>query len=114
MGTALQAVVLGSGGSNAMTIEKQLYRSFGAIGAILLILLLVDLGTIWKASRASSEATSTLESVRTAEAVRYQIMQNRLNLNNFLLSGDPRDEEKVNRGLVDITDSIKRGEALAK
>jgi methyl-accepting chemotaxis protein len=97
-----------------MTIEKQLYRSFGAIGAILLILLMVDIGTIWKASRASSEASATLESVRTTEAVRYQIMQNRLNLNNFLLSGDPRDEEKVNRGFTELTDLVKRGQSETK
>src|SRR6516164_5234650 len=94
-----------------MTIKTQLYRGFGGIGLILLILLLVDIGTIWKASRASSEASSTLENVRTTEAVRYQIMQNRLNLNNFLLSGDPRDEEKVNRGFTELSDMVKRGQS---
>src|SRR5437016_14671893 len=40
-------------------------------------------------------------------------MLNRLNMNNFLLSGDPRDEEKVNKGLTDISDLIKRGESQA-
>src|SRR5260370_16812561 len=40
-------------------------------------------------------------------------MSNRLNLNNFLLSGDPRDEEKVNRGLQDISEIMKRGESQA-
>jgi methyl-accepting chemotaxis protein len=40
-------------------------------------------------------------------------MLNRLNLNNFLLSGDPRDEEKVNKGMTDLTDGLKRGEAQA-
>src|SRR5438034_10748940 len=40
-------------------------------------------------------------------------MMNRLNMNNFLLSGDPRDEEKVSKGLTDITDQIKRGESQA-
>jgi methyl-accepting chemotaxis protein len=38
-------------------------------------------------------------------------MLNRLNMNNFLLSGDPRDEEKINKGLTDIVDLIKRGES---
>src|SRR2546429_5038848 len=38
-------------------------------------------------------------------------MSNRLNMNNFLLSGDPRDEDKVNKGLTDMADLIKRGEA---
>ncbi len=76
-----------------------------------MILLLVDLGTVWKAHSASTEASATVESVRTTEAVRYQIMLNRLNLNNFLLSGDPRDEEKVNHGFSELNDLIKRGQA---
>src|SRR5882762_2896261 len=94
-----------------MTIKQQLYRSFGAILLILLILLFVDFGAIYKTSTASSEAANTLESVRTIEAVRYQIMQNRLNLNNFLLSGDPRDEDKVNRGFIELADIVKQGES---
>src|SRR5215468_5873111 len=99
------------GGSDAMTIGKQLYKSFGTILAILLGLLIVDVGSIWKASSARNEASGTLESVRTIEAVRYQIMQNRLNLNNFLLSGDPRDEDKVNKGFTDLTDTVKHGQS---
>ncbi len=94
-----------------MTIGNRLYRSFGAILAILAVLLVVDLVTVWKARSASAEASATLESVRTAESTRYQIMLNRLNLNNFLLSGDPRDEEKVNRGFADLSDLVKRGQS---
>jgi methyl-accepting chemotaxis protein len=94
-----------------MTIKQQLYRSFGAILLILLILLFVDIGSIWKASSASGEAANALESVRTIGDVRNQIMQNRLNLNNFLLSGDPRDEDKVNKGFTELADFVKQGEA---
>jgi methyl-accepting chemotaxis protein len=94
-----------------MTIGKQLYRGFGVILAMLAILLVVDLAALWKAKSASNEAAATLESVRTAEAVRYQIMQNRLNLNNFLLSGDPRDEDKVNKGFTELSDLIRRGQS---
>jgi methyl-accepting chemotaxis protein len=94
-----------------MTIGRQLYKGFGVVLAILALLLFVDLGSLWKTHIASNEAAATLESVRMTENVRYQIMLNRLNLNNFLLSGDPRDEDKVNRGLVDLTDMIKRGQA---
>ena len=94
-----------------MTIKQQLYRSFGAILLILLILLVVDVGSIWKASSASTEAANTLDSVRTIGDVRFQIMQNRLNLNNFLLSGDPRDEDKVNKGFTEFADLVKQGES---
>ncbi len=96
-----------------MTIGRQLYKGFGVVLAILALLLFVDLAALWKARSASHEAAATLESVRMAENVRYQIMQNRLNLNNFLLSGDPRDEDKVNRGFTDLSDLAKRGESQA-
>src|SRR5215469_10060279 len=89
-----------------MTIGKKLYAGFGLILGGLAVLLVVNIITGLMASR-------TLDSVRMMESVRYQIMVNRLNMNNFLLSGDPRDEEKVNKGLTDLSDLIKRGEAQA-
>lgn len=94
-----------------MTISKQLYVGFGVILAILLALLCVNIFAGFRDRSARLDASTALESVRTVESVRYQIMVNRLNMNNFLLSGDPRDEEKVNRGFQDISDIVKRGES---
>src|SRR5438552_9983823 len=95
----------------AMTIGKKLYAGFGLILGVLVLLFLVNIFAGFKAKSARTDASTALESVRTVESVRYQIMLNRLNMNNFLLSGDPRDEEKVNKGLTDISDLIKRGES---
>jgi methyl-accepting chemotaxis protein len=94
-----------------MKIGKKLYVGFGAVLAVLVLLLVVNIFAGLRQRSARLDASVALESVRTIEAVRYQIMLNRLNLNNYLLSGDPRDEEKVNKGLVDIADAIKRGAA---
>src|SRR5258705_529900 len=96
-----------------MTIGKKLYGGFGLILLGLLLLFLVNIGAGLKERSARSDASMALDGVRTVESVRYQIMLNRLNMNNFLLSGDPRDEEKVNKGLTDISDQIKRGESNA-
>ena len=96
-----------------MTIGKKLYAGFGLILGILSLLFIVNIVAGFKERSARSDASFALESVRTVESVRYQIMLNRLNMNNFLLSGDPRDEEKVNKGLNDIIDQIKRGESSA-
>src|ERR1700676_2574912 len=96
-----------------MTIGKKLYAGFGLILAILSLLFVVNIIAGWREKAARDDAGRALESVRTVESVRYQIMLNRLNMNNFLLSGDPRDEEKVNKGLTDIIDQIKRGESQA-
>jgi methyl-accepting chemotaxis protein len=79
--------------------------------AILLGLFLVNSFAAFRERVARTDSAAALESVRTIESVRLQIMLNRLNLNNFLLSGDPRDEEKVNKGMTDLTDGLKRGEA---
>src|SRR5260370_25871282 len=97
----------------AMTIGKKLYAGFGLILAILFVLFIVNIFAGWKQSSASKDSSSALEALRTVESVRNQIMSNRLNMNNFLLSGDPRDEQKLNNGLTDITDQIKRGESNA-
>jgi len=94
-----------------MTIGKKLYMGFGGILGILVILLLVNIVTGLMEKSARTNAGISLESVRLVESVRNQIMQNRLNMNDFLLSGDPRDEEKVNKGLTDISDLIKGGES---
>ena len=96
-----------------MTIGKKLYVGFGSILGVLVALLLVNIVAGFKESSARKEASGALESVRTIESVRYQIMLNRLNLNNFLLSGDPRDEDKVTKGFQELTDVMKRGESQA-
>jgi methyl-accepting chemotaxis protein len=97
-----------------MTIGKKIYLGFFSVLAILFGLFLVNVFAGLRERSARADAENALDSVGTIGAVRSQIMQNRLNMNNFLLSGDPRDEEKVNKGLTDITDLIKRGEAAAK
>src|ERR1700742_5015845 len=96
-----------------MTIGKKLYIGFGSILFILVGLFVVNIIAGLREQSASSDAAASLQNQRTIEAVRYQIMLNRNNLNNFLLSGDPRDEEKVSKGMIDVSDLIKHGEAPA-
>jgi methyl-accepting chemotaxis protein len=94
-----------------MTIKAQLYKSFGWILGILTLLFVVDVVSLLMARSASNDVSNTLASERTIGEVRNQIMQNRLNLNNFLLSGDPRDEDKVNKGFGELTDIMKNGQS---
>jgi len=94
-----------------MTIRKRLYGGFALILGILVLLFMVNSIAGLKQSSARTDAAAARQNVRTIEVVRYLIMLNRHNMNNFLLSGDPRDEEKVNKGLTELSDLIKRGEA---
>jgi methyl-accepting chemotaxis protein len=94
-----------------MTIGKRLYLGFGAILAILGLLFFINIGAGLREQSARKDFKAALDNKDTIASVRYQIMLNRHNMDNFLLSGDPRDEEKVNKGFGDINDLIKRGEA---
>src|SRR6202158_5395260 len=96
-----------------MSIGKKLYAGFGLVLAILVGLFLVNTFAALRGRASRADSAASLKGVQTIETVRLQIMLNRLNLDNFLLSGDPRDEEKVNKGVTDLTDTLKRGESQA-
>jgi methyl-accepting chemotaxis protein len=96
-----------------MTIGKKLYLGFGAILAIILILFMINIATVTREKSARNTASSTQEDVTAIDKVRYQVMENRLYLGNYLLSGDLRDEDKTNKGISDLQQLLKTGEAKA-
>jgi CHASE3 domain sensor protein len=85
-----------------MTIRRKLYLGFGAILAIMLALFVVNILTVLREHNARSAAAATLNDVQTIENIRFQMMENRLFLENYLLSGDLRDEEKANKGVATL------------
>jgi methyl-accepting chemotaxis protein len=96
-----------------MTIRNRLYLGFGSSLFFLVLLFMASTYTGIKERSARRDASTAMDGVRTIESVRNQVMLNRLDLNDFLLSGDPRDEEKVNKGLQAMSDLIKRGQSQA-
>ena len=46
-----------------------------------------------------SRRPKSLKLADTTNAVRFQMMQNRLYLSNYLLSGDTREVDRMNEGL---------------
>ena len=97
-----------------MTIGKKLYLRFGAILAIMLFLLMLNIFTLRRQFAARAAVASTLFDVQTIESVRYKIMENRLALGDYLRSGDRRDEERVNKGVNDLRQLLHQGEGMAE
>src|SRR5271156_2458274 len=93
-----------------MTIGKKLYFGFGAILSIMLVLFVINLFTVRREYAARAMVAATLVDVQAIEAVRLQMMENRLFLGNYLLSGDLRDEEKTNKGANDLLSLLKDAE----
>jgi methyl-accepting chemotaxis protein len=83
-----------------MTIGKKLYMNFGIILAMVLVLFLVN----WLAIRREHGAKELADATNQAS---FQMMQNRLYLSNYLLSGDTREIDKMNDGLRVLNDKLE-------
>ena len=96
-----------------MTIGKRLYWGFGAVLAIMAFLLVINILTVMRQYSARDAVKSTLADVQTIESVRYKMIENRLSLGNYLLSGDLRDEDKTNKGISELQNLLSDGEEKA-
>ena len=82
-----------------MTISKKLYVSFGAVLAMVVVLFVINLWSVHREHSAKAAASQALELADATDRIRFQMMQNRLYLTNFLLSGDSREADHVNDGI---------------
>ena len=96
-----------------MTIGKKLYGSFGIILIMVVVLFGVNWFAVQREHAAKSAAAASLELADTTNALRFQMMQNRLYLSNYLLSGDTREVDRMNEGLRILGDRLEQGRNLA-
>src|SRR6204780_5204593 len=96
-----------------MSIRKQLYLSFGVILAMVLVLLAVNMAAVWREHDAKAAAQRSIEMTEATSSVRFEMMQNRLHLQNYLLSGDTRDVEKMNDGERTLGEALHHAQELS-
>src|SRR5437899_12643023 len=89
-----------------MTIGKKLYVNFGIILTMVVVLFLVN----WSAVRREHAAKELAD---TTNAVRFQMLQNRLYLSNYLLSGDTREVDSMNEELRILNGQVEQGRQKA-
>src|SRR5256884_830747 len=96
-----------------MTIGKELYMNFGAILAMVLVLFLINLVAVQREHSAKAAASQALGLADATDKVKFQIMQNRLYLSNYLLSGDTREVDRMNEGIRILTEKLLNTRALS-
>src|SRR5277367_4990030 len=96
-----------------MTIGKKLYVNFGIILSMVVVLFFVNWSAVQREHAAKAAAAISLELQDSTNAVRFQMMQNRLYLSNYLLSGDTREVDRMNDGLRTLNEKLEQGKALA-
>nr|HEV7952470.1 methyl-accepting chemotaxis protein [Candidatus Acidoferrales bacterium] len=96
-----------------MGISRKLYTGFGSILGILILLFLVSFVASQHEHSARNSASSALSNLDKIGRVRFQMMVNRLDLRNFLLSGDPREEANTLKGVSDIQTMLRSDQETA-
>jgi methyl-accepting chemotaxis protein len=96
-----------------MTIGKKLYMNFGVILTMVLVLFLVNWSAVQREHDAKKAAQQSLDLADATNAVRFQMMQNRLYLSNYLLSGDTREVDRMTEGLRTLNEKLEQGKTLA-
>ncbi len=96
-----------------MTIGKKLYKNFGIILSMVVVLFIVNLVAVQREHAAKDAARASLELADATNQVRFQMMQNRLYLSNYLLSGDTREVELMNAGLRTLHEKLQLGRSLS-
>ena len=96
-----------------MTIGKKLYVNFGVILTMVLVLFVVNWSAVRREHAAKAAAAASLQLADATNAVRFQMMQNRLYLSNYLLSGDTREVDRMNEGLRSLNEKLDLGKTLA-
>ena len=90
-----------------MTIGKKLYVNFGAVLAMVVVLFAVNLVAVYREHSAKAAASQALQLADATDKVRFQMMQNRLYLSNYLLSGDTREVDRMNEGIRNLVDRMQ-------
>ena len=95
-----------------MTIGKKLYKNFGIILSMVVVLFIVNLMAVHREHAAKDAAKVSLELADATNEVRFQMMQNRLYLSNYLLSGDTREVDRMNDGLRILGEKLQQAKTL--
>lgn len=95
-----------------MTIRKNLYRNFGSILVIAVVLMIINFYATWREHSASEATQQAMEMAQACELVRNQMMQNRLDLRNFLL-GDTAASSSMSQGISKLRDLIESAKSKA-
>jgi methyl-accepting chemotaxis protein len=96
-----------------MTIGRKLYRNFGFVLLMVVVLFLVNLAAMYRERSAKLAASQAMQMAETTNSIRFQMMENRLYLGNYLLSGDSREVDRMNEGIRLLGEALQNSEKLS-
>ena len=80
---------------------------------MVVVLFLVNLVAVQREHAAKAAAAASLDMAEATDSVKFQMLQNRLYLNSYLLSGDTREVDHMSEGVHALTTKIQRALELS-
>jgi methyl-accepting chemotaxis protein len=68
---------------------------------------------MYRERSAKAAASQAMQMAETTNGIRFQMMENRLYLGNYLLSGDSREVDRMNEGIRLLGEALQNGERLS-
>ena len=96
-----------------MTIAKKLRVGFGIMTGLVFVLGLFNVGALIREHSAKKHTQRSFQLLRDTSALQYQLSQNQIHLDNYLLSGDPAEADKVVSGASHLDEAIHETKARA-
>jgi methyl-accepting chemotaxis protein len=96
-----------------MTISKKLRYSFGSILVVVLLLFAVNTVVVLRQRAVSRQAAAAVTSLQTLSSVELKVMQARLALKDYLLTGDPRQRDRFDGEMAEFTRLATEGRRTA-
>src|SRR5690348_3465431 len=96
-----------------MTIAKKLRVGFGIMIGFVFVLGLFNVGALIREHSAKKHTQRSFQLLRDTSALQYQVSQNQIHLDNYLLSGDPAEADKVVTGASQLDEAIHETKAQA-
>jgi CHASE3 domain sensor protein len=93
------------------TIRKKLLLNFGLILAIMVVAFAFSMVTTWRERSSRAADINAMELSQSAGVARFQIMQSRLALSNYLLTGDKSELERLRADQNGLAETLRQAKA---
>jgi methyl-accepting chemotaxis protein len=96
-----------------MTISKKLYYGFGGMIALVVLVAFVNLLALGRERTARKNTEHSVELMQATSNIRFLLMQNRLYLSNYLLSGDSHEADQLETGVTNLINAVQDAQKKA-
>ena len=96
-----------------MTIGKKLYYGFSGMIILVVLVVIVNFVALGREHSARKNTEHSIELMEATSNIRFQLMENRLYLSNYLLSGDSHEVEELETGIINLDNIVQDAQKKA-